>query len=267
MQDLLDIDHLRSLGIDPHYFGLGMVQLKLDDQRRIHFWHPDFETTVDEEWHDHRYSFTSKVLAGSLTNETAIFRQDDEGVWLKMMVSCKADDHPSFVCRGNIVPTGTFTLNAGSSYDFPDHLFHRTCTEGAITVLDRGPTVKDFAHVIMPEEGSLTCPFSANKPLSRVWDMVAETIETTTGRPANPGYHLRAIAKGKLGEASKIVEEAAEFEEALEQGVDLMAILELADMMGAVEAYLAKHHPSLSLDDLMRMKDATKRAFANGRRS
>jgi phosphoribosyl-ATP pyrophosphohydrolase len=85
--------------------------------------------------------------------------------------------------------------------------------------------------------------------------------------PPEPGYHLADIPKGVYGEASKITEEAAEFADAVAQGVSVMALVELADLMGAVEAYLAKHHPSVSMADLMKMSAVTTRAFMNGDRT
>lgn len=85
--------------------------------------------------------------------------------------------------------------------------------------------------------------------------------------PPEPGYHLDVIPKGELGQASKIAEEAAEFADAIKQGATIMALLELADLIGAVEAYLTLHHPELSMDDLHKMAAITQRAFANGHRS
>jgi phosphoribosyl-ATP pyrophosphohydrolase len=83
---------------------------------------------------------------------------------------------------------------------------------------------------------------------------------------SGPGYHLQRIAKGELGEASKIAEEAQEFVDAVAQGVDIMALMELSDLYGAMRAYLKNHHPSLSMDDLSRMSQVTERAFLNGHR-
>lgn len=80
------------------------------------------------------------------------------------------------------------------------------------------------------------------------------------------GYHMTEIEKGVLGEASKVLEETNEFVDAAAQGVSIMALVELSDLVGAIEAYLAKHHPSMSLDDLRAMSFVTKRAFENGRR-
>lgn len=80
------------------------------------------------------------------------------------------------------------------------------------------------------------------------------------------GYHLNKIEKGELGEISKIQEELDELKDAREQGVKLMELIELSDLIGAVELYLKKYHEGTSLDDLIKMKDVTKRAFENGRR-
>lgn len=81
-----------------------------------------------------------------------------------------------------------------------------------------------------------------------------------------PGYHTRPIQKGVLGEVSKIVEEAMEVDDAAAQGVKLMVLAELSDLVGAIKAFLTKHHPDLTLDDLDAMSHVTERAFKNGRR-
>jgi len=80
------------------------------------------------------------------------------------------------------------------------------------------------------------------------------------------GYHLKKIEKGELGEASKILEEAQELMDAEEQGIKILALCELADLVGAIDQYLRKHHPELKLNDLMRMAAATESAFKDGSR-
>jgi NTP pyrophosphatase (non-canonical NTP hydrolase) len=80
------------------------------------------------------------------------------------------------------------------------------------------------------------------------------------------GYHKAKIEPGEYGEFSKILEEADEFADAIDQGITLMALMELSDLVGAITGYLAKHHPSITLDDLIAMSEATKRAFESGER-
>lgn len=79
-----------------------------------------------------------------------------------------------------------------------------------------------------------------------------------------PGYHIRTITRGVLGDISKIREELEELEDAHEQGVVLMELVELSDIYGAVKARVEKL--GHSMDDLARMSAVTERAFKNGRR-
>jgi hypothetical protein len=82
-----------------------------------------------------------------------------------------------------------------------------------------------------------------------------------------PGYHLEPITKGTIGEISKIEEELAELKDAVKQKSKVMALVELSDLVGAVQLYLGKHHPDTSLDDLLVMSAITARAFKNGVRT
>ena len=79
------------------------------------------------------------------------------------------------------------------------------------------------------------------------------------------GYHLYDIPKGELGERSKIVEEFKEWQDACEQDCKVMELVELSDLIGAIELYTNKYY-NLTLNDLIKMKDITERAFENGRR-
>lgn len=88
-------------------------------------------------------------------------------------------------------------------------------------------------------------------------------IESETPKP---GYHLREIPRGIFGEPSKIKEEVEEFLDALDQGVTIMALVELSDLLGAVAGFLEKHHPGTSINDLLKMAEVTARAFRNGQR-
>ena len=78
------------------------------------------------------------------------------------------------------------------------------------------------------------------------------------------GYHKKEIEKGTVGELSKIYEEIEELKDADEQGVNLMVLLELSDVIGAIELYLSKHHKSISLDDLISMSRLTQEVFIGG---
>lgn len=80
------------------------------------------------------------------------------------------------------------------------------------------------------------------------------------------GYHNREIRKGDMGFSSKIREEYEELVDAEDQGNPVMAILELSDIIGAIEQYIKLHHPSIALEDLVTMARATQSAFRDGER-
>src|SRR5271168_5571627 len=73
MKTLPKLEDLRAkakkYGSEPYWFGLGFIQLKLSDTERMHFWLPEIPHPEREEIHNHRYDFTSTVLAGHLMHE------------------------------------------------------------------------------------------------------------------------------------------------------------------------------------------------------
>lgn len=81
-------------------------------------------------------------------------------------------------------------------------------------------------------------------------------------------YHKRDIViEGEYGEFSKIEEELDEVRESLEQNNKVMALVELSDMIGAVQGYLKKYYnDTITLNDLLLMNEATQRAFKSGKR-
>jgi hypothetical protein len=78
------------------------------------------------------------------------------------------------------------------------------------------------------------------------------------------GYHKRKIPKGQFGEFSKIEEEFLEAKDALEQKNFIMLGLELSDLIGAIEEFAKKWN--YSIEDLLKMKETTKKVFNEGYR-
>ena len=79
-------------------------------------------------------------------------------------------------------------------------------------------------------------------------------------------YHLKKIKKGVKGEVSKIREELEELEDAIEQGNTIEALVELSDIVGAIDLFLKAHHPSVTLKDVVKMARVTESAFEDGTR-
>ena len=77
------------------------------------------------------------------------------------------------------------------------------------------------------------------------------------------GYHVKKISKGVLGNQSKITEEYEEFLDSVNQNNPIMSLVELSDLIGAIEAYTIHKH-GITLHDLITMTKATQSAFKDG---
>lgn len=81
------------------------------------------------------------------------------------------------------------------------------------------------------------------------------------------GYHIKNIPKGRYGEVSKVAEELAELEDAISQGNKVMALVEMSDMICAIDGLLKNQvNGEVTLEDLVKMARATQSAFASGER-
>lgn len=78
-------------------------------------------------------------------------------------------------------------------------------------------------------------------------------------------YHKREIKKGVIGEFSKIVEEVEELLDAHDQNNNVLMIVELTDLIGAIELFTLNKF-NLSIQDLKDFSDLTKSAFIEGKR-
>lgn len=254
------IDELRSYG-NPTWFGLGFIQLKMDEHNRFHFWHPDLPKTsaYDEEWHDHRYDFRSNVLVGSITNEMATWRKNKSGDHAVWEVCC-AGNGANYKCEADLIPIGEFTTHAGDSYFLHRDTLHKVHAERCMTLQTRVQgTYKLKANIVATSYNSPN-PFEAELPINQMWEIIEDIV-------GKPGYHIRAIEKGSLGDVSKIREEVEELLDAHEQNVRIMELVELSDLVGAINAFLTQRHPGFSFDDLRMMNNVTARAFRNGVRT
>jgi len=79
------------------------------------------------------------------------------------------------------------------------------------------------------------------------------------------GYHKKKISKGKLGEFAKIKEEFEELTDAVEQNNPILQLCELADLVGAIELY-SLNKWNIDLNEIIEMKELTRKAFEDGSR-
>ena len=230
----------------------------------MHFWHPDLTTDVhDEELHDHRYNFSSKVLRGTLTHECYEFDgTSDQKAYELVPVDCTPNSEPLRpIASGVYNSTSKHVMAQGSEYTIATNTLHRITATHAVTLLKRGEKTKSHANVARPINTQAPCPFSKSIDEDKLWEYIAECC---TGF-AN-GYHTYDIPRGVVGDSSKILEEVLELQDAELQNNTIMGLLEVTDLYGAMMMYLAKNHPETSIEDIHIMALATKRAFENGDR-
>ena len=133
---------------------------------------------------------------------------------------------------------------------------NRECQCDAFSIVGNAPEGTDIYRE------DFSCPADSNECLIRR----KCTNKCGAKDEPGPGYHLAKIEKGQLGELSKVQEEVDELVDAEAQGASIMALSEASDLIGALQHWLARHHPSTSLDDLVKMAELTERAFQSGRR-
>lgn len=63
-------------------------------------------------------------------------------------------------------------------------------------------------------------------------------------------FHKKTIKRGKYGDLSKILEEVEEAIDAEEQGQRFMMLIELSDIIGAVEGVLLKQKFNITVEEL-----------------
>jgi hypothetical protein len=155
-----------------HYFGLGFIQLKIDQEHRLHFYTPELPPIVPEEdIHNHRYDFTSTIIKGELTQE--IFEVSEGDTHTIEEESCKQ----GVKCNSSIVPCRIQLISKqifleGSQYWINNTVFHRVSALNCITLVKRSEVKKELAKVIRPKGAISVCPFSKKIEESHLWEIV-----------------------------------------------------------------------------------------------
>lgn len=125
--------------------GLGFIQLVLDADQRMHVWHPHLprrDCFEHSAIHNHRFSFTSRVLKGTQLNVRADIELDREGT--HQVISHNGPRSPlggrlSYpVARCNVYEREVERIEAGQSYFMPAYEYHHTPVDDVVvTVLQK----------------------------------------------------------------------------------------------------------------------------------
>lgn len=166
----------------PIWFGIGCYQLYLPDNSRIHFWHEDHPINIgnENEAHNHRYNFQSKVLKGTMINEIWEPSYELLGEWAIWNVSCDPrDENESYFKNYVNVETKQSTYYENDEYTMESKEFHRSLPQGmTITHFKRQYTTNsNYAEVIMPKKKLPKCPFQNSLSQRKIWQHIKEVID------------------------------------------------------------------------------------------
>lgn len=262
MIDNLNINNLRAFGVEPRMNEHDCIELRYSDTARLLFYHPGIMSgAVSVRYPNHTHDVYVTPLIGDFECKLFAFCEDQKPQKHQLI-----NQNGEYVKRGDAINIGNFGLSANK----PAHIQHGVyrCYGTCFGVLHEefDTKGKDEFTSIFVSGYNREDKFTADNLWHVIKSLLEEEEHEKSIRLPKPGYHTREIAKGVLGEPSKIMEELAEFEDAVDQGVALMALIELSDVQGAIRAYLEKHHPTITMGDLEKMNEVTRRAFQNGRR-
>ena len=182
----------RLESLEWRHFGVGALQDYLFEsdsyEQRIHIWHPDLvaEGIVGAgDMHNHRFSFTSKVLRGELHNQEYKINEGQypvgQNAWgteghgdLYEVINAREqkkstglyDGSVNFVKHVDVGPYGCeTTYKAGDEYEFGRGRFHRTSFEGlTITLVTKFDTLPGMrAQIIVPRGATLIHAFDESR--------------------------------------------------------------------------------------------------------
>jgi len=178
--DDLDLQTLKNQKIRLYYFGLGFIQLKLNETERLHFYSSKLPP-ITEDIHGHRYGFLSRILKGQLTNyyhEIYNIGEPNGTHWM-VSESCnpeiKTPENNKTPCTEMLFDVMTYY--PGESYVMTPHMYHRVEAQDCITYLIRTHKAGNFAQVIISQDKIPICPFSKKIPEPELWDIIAEMIK------------------------------------------------------------------------------------------
>jgi len=174
-----DIDWLKTNHHSLRAFGLGFLQLKLNDTDRMHFWHCDYKRER-EEVHNHRYDFTSTVVCGGMNQEIFSFEECSPASASHELfhTNCEASGE-SFegIRQGILLPQFSGLFQKGTVYNLNNSTLHRIEAERCVTVLRRGTKVKTHAAVVRRIGEISSCPFADEMPERKMWELVRDLLD------------------------------------------------------------------------------------------
>lgn len=124
--------------------GLGFIQVVLNPKERLHVWHPDLprrDCYAHSAVHNHRFSFTSRVLKGTQVNQRCDLEVVKAGEGSHLLISHNGPrsakggrlSYPVADVNVHLRPVESYL--PGSDYFMPAYEYHHTPCEGIVVTL------------------------------------------------------------------------------------------------------------------------------------
>lgn len=177
-EQALDINFLKQNCTRLYWFGLGFIQIKINDVYRVHIYTDKLPRTSNiEEIHNHRYHFVSRILKGTLEQTLYDVVKDEKGENILTQETCNPHTKKAFPeFRVTVNEMGRQTFAKGSEYYIDQMQFHRVYSKDAITLLCRSIVQRSEADVVYHEDLSPVCPFSVKVTEAELWKIVEEAL-------------------------------------------------------------------------------------------
>lgn len=185
-QKEISIDFLKKDHQMIHYFGLGFIQVKMDEHVRYHFYHPDLNTLVNEP-HDHKYSFVCQVHKGMIKH--TIYQMVEEG-WNPRRWDISRNVHYE-LCTAEEIPSGIFKIekkkfrvlgefcvHEGSGYYMNKDDFQTVEAQGITVtqVIRREAREKDLVRVLRENNSKKIYSFSKKISEDKLWEIIEDCL-------------------------------------------------------------------------------------------
>ena len=166
-----------------HFFGLGFIQIKINDEYRLHFYHKDLPAFVETP-HTHRYDFTSTILKGNFTQNiyevTKIVSNNQQHNYIEVFESCgRGELSEALINYKKPVDCKLILINnytEGSSYTLDKNTYHTVNANDCITLLRRDNERLEYAKVLNEINKPNICPFSMKIEENELWNKIESML-------------------------------------------------------------------------------------------
>lgn len=170
----IDVNWLKQNNTMIHFFGLGFIQVKINDEYRLHFFSEELTPFVETP-HNHRYDFESKILKGQIKNN--IYKLCNGNDYFVDKDSCQSGYKSEFspILTGfELVSSNIY--RQGEKYTMKHDVFHTVESNNCITLLKRGKYFKNLADISYFSNEMKICPFSQNINEKELWRIVSKML-------------------------------------------------------------------------------------------